>query len=167
MGICLTACNSAEVDDITNSSTDVVSSIEAVSDVSATEDSISIDSSNVSSSEEVVENEEVDEEEELGEKLSFLDSPTSPIIISKTESVYTEDGTLVFSNTFEYYDDGSLKTVTADDGTTEYTYDEYGNIIEAKDDTAVITYEYDEYGNVVKQTMSYGEYVVTEYQYLK
>ena len=294
MGICLTACNSAEVDDITNSSTDVVSSIEVVSDVSATEDSISIDSSNVSSSEEVVENEEVGEEEELGEKLSFLDSPTSPIIISKTESVYTEDGTLVFSNTYEYYDDGKLKTVTADDGTTkytyddhgniasktynsdaiceytnkydtlgnliskeyedqgihyfveyeydsdgnciketdtlddgsdssvyvieseyredgtlslrtgyyndqlnyeyrynwygdqvyaknynlydsskytitetEYTYDEYGNIIEAKDDTAVITYEYDEYGNVVKQTMSYGEYVVTEYQYQK
>ena len=57
MGICLTACNSAEVDDITNSSTDVVSSIEASSDVSATEDSISIDSSNVSSSEEVEEKE--------------------------------------------------------------------------------------------------------------
>ena len=129
--ICIffTACKGDEIYNSADGDTIETAADELESDIILSEESEVIDISDVNEEESTLEeNVELLGNEELGEKITFLDNPESPIITGKTESVYTDDGILEYSIFYEYYEDGSLKSVTGQDGTTEYTYDEYGNI---------------------------------------
>ena len=71
------------------------------------------------------------------------------------------DGTFVEYN---YYDDGSLKSVTTNFGTTAYEYDILGRLTKVTDNNkGITTYQYDNVGNLVKSVNPIG--TTTEYVY--
>jgi len=93
----------------------------------------------------------------------FAYDPTTGVLLSRTDPQQK-------TTAYEYHPDGLLKKVTppgANPATAEFTYDQYGNLVEVRNGLdQVTTFEYDQVGNQVAVVDALGHRSTREYDLL-
>ena len=99
-------------------------------------------------------------------KVTFTDGESTQVTeysynsVDGLEKVTNSDGTYV---KYDYFADGSLKSVETNFGTTQYTYDKLGRLATVTDENGTTTYGYDNNGNLTKSVNPAN--VITIYTY--